>query len=92
MAITVLNNVSCSPENAIRKIDNTGRIIIPKGLRDRLNLQEGDEMNFYFLEADGINLIGIGKNDMIDPRYIAAIGVLEELGLEVPPELQEKIK
>ena len=38
MAITVLNNVSCSPENAIRKIDNTGRIIIPKGLRDRLNL------------------------------------------------------
>ena len=49
-------------------------------------------MNFYFLESDGINLIGISKNDMIDPRYIAAIGVLEELGLEVPPKLQEKIK
>ena len=88
----VLNKVNCSSENAIRKIDSTGRVIIPKGLRDRLELSEGDEMTFYFLESDGFNLIGIGKNNMVDPRYKCAKDVLEELGIEVPAELLDKIK
>lgn len=85
-------NFNCSKENAIRKIDSTGRVIIPKGLRDRLELKEGDEMSFFFLESDEMNLIGIGKNDMADPRYTNAKAVLEELGVEVPAILLEKIK
>ena len=92
MAITVLEKVNCSSENAIRKLDSTGRVIIPKGLRDRLELAEGDEMNFYFLESNGLNLIGIGKSDMIDPKYECAKTVLEELGVEVPAILLEKTK
>lgn len=49
-------------------------------------------MNFYFLESNGLNLIGIGKSDMIDPKYECAKTVLEELGVEVPAILLEKTK
>lgn len=92
MSITVLEKVKCSSENAVRKLDSTGRVIIPKGLRDRLSLEEGDEMNFYFLESTNFNLIGIGKSDMIDPRYECAREVLEELGLDIPAVLLQKTK
>lgn len=46
-------NLNCNKENAIRKIDASGRIIIPKGLRDRLGIIEGDEMEFYTIEGEG---------------------------------------
>lgn len=49
-------------------------------------------MTFYFLETDGFSCIGIGKNDMIDPKYAQAKEVLEELGVEIPKELLDKIK
>lgn len=88
----ILNNITCSCENATRKIDGTGRIIIPKGLRDRLELQEGDEMIFYFLENEEFNCIGIGKNNFINPKYLNAIKVLEELGEEIPISLLKKTK
>lgn len=35
------------PENATKAIDNLGRITLPKGLRDRLGLAAGTEMEFY---------------------------------------------
>ena len=33
-------------ENTTRKIDSLGRISIPKGMRDRLEIKTGDEMEF----------------------------------------------
>lgn len=85
-------NLNCQKENAIRKIDKSGRIIIPKGLRDRLKIMEGDEMDFYFIEGDGFNCIGISKSDFVDPRYETAKAVLEELGVDLPQALIDKIK
>ena len=32
------------PENTSRKIDSLGRITLPKGLRDRLSLVEGTDL------------------------------------------------
>lgn len=84
-------NLNCSKENAIRKIDGSGRIIIPKGLRDRLKITEGDEMEFYFIEGDGFSGIGLSKSDMIDPRYTTTKAVLEELGVDLPQALIEKL-
>lgn len=34
-------------ENTIRKLDSLGRITIPKGLRDRMNWCENDEIEIY---------------------------------------------
>ena len=39
-------------ENVSRKIDSLGRISIPKGLRDRLNMGTDAEVNFYTLISD----------------------------------------
>ena len=81
-----------SKENAIRRIDGSGRIIIPKGLRDRLKVDEGDEMEFYTISDEGIEYIALTKNGLADPRYEIARAVLEELGVEPPQSLIKKIK
>ena len=39
----------------VRRIDEFGRIVIPKEVRRRLSLREGDPMEFY-LQEDGIVL------------------------------------
>lgn len=79
-------------ENAVRKIDASGRIIIPKSLRDRLKVAEGDEMEFYTISDNGVEYIGLTKNGLADPRLEIARAVLEELGIEPPQLLIKKIK
>lgn len=39
-------------ENTSRKVDSLGRVSIPKSMRDRLDINEGDEVEFYLLNAD----------------------------------------
>ena len=79
-------------ENAVRKIDASGRIIIPKGVRDRLELQEGDEMDFYFIESPEFTGIGLASSKAIESKYMIAVNVLEELGTEIPEPLLNIIK
>ena len=39
-------------ENTTRKIDSLGRVSIPKSMRERLEIVEGDEMEFFMLADD----------------------------------------
>lgn len=39
-------------ENATRKIDSLGRVSIPKGMRDRFELNVNDEVEFFALNTD----------------------------------------
>lgn len=52
----------------IRRIDDLGRIVIPKEIRKTLRLREGDPMELYIDEEGGIVL-----------RPYSAVGVSEEL-------------
>lgn len=80
-----------TPENIKRKMDNLGRVVIPKGLRLRLGISDGDELEIYTTQVDGINYICLTNNYQKDPRYLAAATVLEELGLDIPQELIDRI-
>lgn len=79
-------------ENTTRKLDNLGRVSVPKSMRDRLSLRDGDEVEFYMLH-DGDNFyVAFGKSDMVDLRYQRAAEVLNALGIEIPEELKVKLK
>ena len=81
-----------TPENTSRKLDNLGRIVIPKGLRTRLGIEDGDELQFYTMQNNGVSYICLTNNAEEDPKYRAAASVLEELGVKVPSELLNKLK
>lgn len=79
-------------ENTVRKLDAQGRVIIPKGLRDRLQIAVGDEVDFYLITNNNNDYyIGIKKNNAVDPKFLTAAQVLKELGIKIPTELKEKI-
>lgn len=73
-------------ENQSRKIDNLGRVTIPKPIRDRLGWEQNDEVEFYTM--DGVSVV-LSKGKMRDSRYDIAAEVLGELGLEIPKELKK---
>ena len=45
--------VQLIPENTSKKVDSLGRITLPKGMRARLNVTDGTEMEFFTLMVDG---------------------------------------
>lgn len=75
------------PENTTRKIDSLGRITLPKGLRDRMFLATDDEVELFTMEQDGREFICMTKVTNVDPKYLLAKSVLEELGFNCPDEL-----
>ncbi len=75
------------PENTTRKIDSLGRITLPKGLRDRMFLATDDEVELFTMEQDGREFICMTKVTSVDPKYLLAKAVLEEMGFNCPDEL-----
>lgn len=71
-------------ENQSRKIDNLGRVTIPKPIRDRLGWEQGETVEFYTLDGEYIVL---AKGKARDSRYDIAIELLEELGIDIPEQL-----
>ena len=75
-------------ENTIRKIDSLGRITLPKGLRNRLNFEDNDEIEIYTMEHMGKSFVCLTKYEEVESKYFIARQVLEELGIDVPDELE----
>jgi bifunctional DNA-binding transcriptional regulator/antitoxin component of YhaV-PrlF toxin-antitoxin module len=46
-------------EGITRKIDGTGRVILPKNLRNKYRLLEGDNVDYYTVNIDGKDYICI---------------------------------
>ena len=79
-------------ENTTRKVDSLGRVSIPKGMRDRLEINVNDEVEFYLLNDDyGEQYVCLTNHKGGDTRYEIAAQVLESLGCDIPEVLAEKI-
>lgn len=79
-------------ENTTRKVDSLGRVSIPKGMRDRLNIEVNDEVEFYLLNGDdGEQYVCLTNHKVGNSRFELAAKVLVELGLDVPEELEAKM-
>lgn len=79
-------------ENTTRKVDSLGRVSIPKSMRDRLDIQTNDEVEFYLLNADiGEQFVCLTNHKGGTNKYKTAAQVLEELGLDIPEELEAKM-
>ena len=79
-------------ENTTRKVDSLGRVSIPKGMRDRLEIAVNDEVEFYLLSDDvGEQYVCLTNHKHGNSKYEIAAQVLTELGLEVPEEIEEKL-
>ena len=81
-------------ENVSRKIDSLGRVSVPKSLRDRLEIGEGDMVDFFLLENDDRFYVCLSRHVEEDEgyeKYLQVAKLLDELGLEVPKEVAEKL-
>lgn len=80
------------PENVVKKVDNLGRITLPKGLRDRMYINsDNDELEIFTMDVDGKMYICLSSPDTIDNRLYAAAEVFKEMNVPVPKELQDKL-
>ena len=50
-------------EGVTRKIDGTGRIVLPKNLRNKYRLNEGDNVDYYTCTIDGKDYICIAASE-----------------------------
>lgn len=81
------------PENVTKKIDNLGRITLPKGLRDRMYLSnDNSELEIFTAVIDGRPCICLSSPVDIVTKLIAAAEVFAECGVELPQEMKEKIE
>jgi len=78
-------------ENTTRKVDSLGRVSIPKSMRDRLMIKEGDEVEFFMLRDGDTNYVVVGKPG-VEGKYVKAAEVLDELGIDIPEALMEKLE
>lgn len=65
-----------------RKIDSTGRVILPSKLREQLKLEIGDIVDFYIHEQDGRTFLAI-ECPRVENKVEAAKRVLREAGIQV---------
>jgi AbrB family looped-hinge helix DNA binding protein len=66
-------------ENTTRRLDNLGRITIPKALRSRLGIAEGAELEFFTHKNNGITYICLADVDAKKKSDAsAALEVLKE--------------
>lgn len=63
-----------------RRLDSTGRLVIPSKLRDELQIHEGDEFVFYIHEEDGRKFLCI-EASRLENSIEKAKRILREAGI-----------
>lgn len=88
------NTAVITSSGTMHKVDDLGRIVFPKTLRQKYGIIPGNVMEFYTIDVYGETYIGVkvGRNYGDKTRYIKAIEVLKDLNLEVPEALLKRAK
>lgn len=63
-----------------RRVDSSGRIIIPSQLRDQLDIRPGDTMDFYLHEENGRTFLCV-ECVRVEDEVEKAKRILREAGL-----------
>lgn len=66
-----------------RKIDNLGRITIPKNMRDKLGVVENDEFEIGTTIINGETIIYLRKENLGQSRKEQLLAELKALGVEL---------
>jgi stage V sporulation protein T len=72
----------------VRRIDDLGRVVIPKEIRRSLGIQEGDPLE---ISAEENGEIAMRRYHFESPTYNAA-RLAYDLAAELPPEISEKVR
>ena len=81
-------------ENTARKVDALGRISIPKGMRNRFEIENNDELEFFTMRDSGnmyICMRKVATVDEVKEKYAQIANLMEELGLDIPAEVAEQL-
>ena len=78
-------------ENTTRKVDSLGRISIPKSIRDRLEINPNDEMEFSVCYDGDRTYVCMNKKVNVEKAEILATE-LEGLGIEIPDALKKLLE
>jgi AbrB family looped-hinge helix DNA binding protein len=62
-----------------RKMDDMGRVVIPKSLRAQLNIQEGEELEVLTLNEKAIVLQPVRESNELDGLYYWMDGCSEDM-------------
>lgn len=62
-----------------RKMDDMGRVVIPKSLRAQLNIQEGEELEVLTLNEKAIVLQPMRESNELDGLYYWMDGCSEDM-------------
>ena len=81
------------PENVTRKLDDLGRITLPKGLRDRMYHNNPNvELEIFTAVIDGRNCICLASPVDTTTKVLAAVEIFKECGVPITEEMTEYIE
>lgn len=91
----ITGRITINNENTTKKCDSLGRVVIPKSIRDRLQITPETVLDVYIIEDDkGKEYVSFGpqkKEKKKNVEFMVAAKVLHDLGLPIPDELKREI-